>query len=120
MQTVKEDAVSDAAPPADAAHDVQPGHRAARALTRSASAPPRAAADARRASFLPVPDLEDAGLVLDRATLFRPRGLAVSPPGFPATGIAGPSAEATPVLSCVVRRSPVLAHRVEVQDSGAA
>ncbi len=88
LQTAREGDASRHGSGAEGPRDVRAGDQSAQALARSISAPPRAAAEAKRAGP-PVPDLEDAGLVLDRASLFRPRGLAVrrrsasglSPPG---------------------------------------
>jgi len=77
-QTVREgDVVQDGWHAKGTRETVAESDASARALARSVSAPPRAAADARQAGPPSVPDLEDAGLVLDRASLFRPRGLAV-------------------------------------------
>ena len=77
MQTVAENGVHRQQLPPERQHAQLVTTEAGHALTRSASAPPRAATEAARAGP-PVPDLEDAGLVLDRASLFRPRGLAVT------------------------------------------
>ena len=78
MQTVSETDVCHQQPPVLPRSAQEVLSEAPRALTRSVSAPPRAAAEAARVAGPPVPDLEDAGLVLDRASLFRPRGLAVT------------------------------------------
>ena len=75
-QTVREGDVGQHGSRAEGSRKLHAGDRSAQALARSVSAPPRPAAEAKRAGP-PVPDLEDAGLVLDRASLFRPRGLAV-------------------------------------------